>query len=85
MRTSARVLLACAAFVGMVPVAADAHFQLLAPASWLVENQLGDPQKAAPCGLTDAAPGKPSGVNLQITADPSKPIDTRWGSSSSSR
>ncbi len=37
-----------------------AHFRLLAPASWLVENQLGDPQKAGPCGGTNADFGKPT-------------------------
>jgi hypothetical protein len=39
---------------------AMAHFRLLAPASWLVENQLGDPQKAGPCGGTNADFGKPT-------------------------
>jgi hypothetical protein len=29
---------------------ADAHFKLIEPASWIVENERGDPQKAAPCG-----------------------------------
>ena len=29
---------------------AEAHFQLLEPQSWLVENKLGDPQKLGPCG-----------------------------------
>ena len=35
----------------------DAHFRLLEPASWLVEDMRGDPQKLAPCGspLTAAA------------------------------
>lgn len=28
----------------------DAHFKLVEPASWIVENERGDPQKAAPCG-----------------------------------
>jgi hypothetical protein len=28
----------------------EAHFKLLEPASWIVENERGDPQKAAPCG-----------------------------------
>jgi hypothetical protein len=37
-----------------------AHFKLLEPASWLVENDLGDPQKAAPCGGTSQNPGMPS-------------------------
>jgi len=49
------VLLAAA-----LPLAAQAHFRLLAPASWIEENQLGDPQKAAPCGGTNADFGKPT-------------------------
>ena len=43
-----------------LPAASQAHFRLLAPASWLVENQLGDPQKAAPCGGTNSDFGKPT-------------------------
>jgi hypothetical protein len=39
---------------------ADAHFRLLAPASWIEENQLGDPQKAGPCGGTNNDYGKPT-------------------------
>jgi len=39
---------------------ARAHFKLLEPASWLVENNLGDPQKAGPCGGTNADWGKPT-------------------------
>ena len=42
------------------PGASQAHFRLLEPASWLVENQLGDPQKAAPCGGTNTDFGKPT-------------------------
>src|ERR1700710_1845364 len=42
------------------PAASQAHFRLLAPASWIEENQLGDPQKAAPCGGTNADFGKPT-------------------------
>ena len=44
----------------MLPAASQAHFRLLAPASWIEENQLGDPQKAAPCGGTNADFGKPT-------------------------
>ena len=40
--------------------ASQAHFRLLAPASWIEENQLGDPQKSAPCGGTNADYGKPT-------------------------
>ena len=35
---------------------ASAHFKLLTPPSWLVTNDLGDPQKAGPCG-GDPKPG----------------------------
>jgi len=44
----------------LFPTLSQAHFRLLAPASWLVENQLGDPQKAAPCGGTNTDFGKPT-------------------------
>ena len=51
-------ILACAAVA--IPASSLAHFRLLEPASWLVENQLGDPQKAAPCGGTNTDFGKPT-------------------------
>jgi hypothetical protein len=51
---------ASALFLVLASGAADAHFRLLAPASWIEENQLGDPQKAAPCGGTNADFGKPT-------------------------
>ena len=62
MSTSARALFVAFALVATLPLAADAHFSLMEPASWLVENQLGDPQKAAPCGSSEATPGMPTGV-----------------------
>lgn len=40
--------------------AVDAHFRLVEPASWLLEDERGDPQKAGPCGGTNADYGKPS-------------------------
>jgi len=46
--------------LALFPTLSQAHFRLLAPASWLVENQLGDPQKAAPCGGTNSDFGKPT-------------------------
>src|SRR5689334_2311322 len=52
------LLLAAAA--AAIPGSSQAHFRLLEPASWLVENQLGDPQKAAPCGGTNSDFGKPT-------------------------
>ena len=50
-----------------VPAATQAHFKLLAPASWLVEDDRGDPQKAAPCGGTNTDFGKPSWAVTQAT------------------
>src|ERR1700744_437321 len=49
-----------AAAMLFLPAAASAHFQLLAPASAMVENQLGDPQKMAPCGGVTGNPGMPT-------------------------
>src|SRR5262245_34979879 len=46
---------------------ASAHFKLLEPASWLVENDRGDPQKAGPCGGTNADWGKPSYIITKAT------------------
>jgi len=53
------MLLSLLAILAVAPVA-TAHFKLLAPQSWLVEADNGDPQKAAPCGGTSANPGIPS-------------------------
>ena len=39
---------------------AYAHFKLMEPASWLIEDQRGDPQKAGPCGGSNTDWGKPS-------------------------
>src|SRR3954469_10807217 len=47
--------------------AARAHFILMQPASWVQENQLGDPQKMGPCGGTTANPGTPTGAVTPIT------------------
>jgi hypothetical protein len=44
------LLCASAALLATGPAAA--HFILVAPDSWLVENVLGDPQKAGPCGAS---------------------------------
>jgi hypothetical protein len=40
----------------------SAHFKLVEPASWLVENDRGDPQKSGPCGGSNTDWGKPSYV-----------------------
>src|SRR6478609_6494413 len=40
----------------------SAHFKLLEPTSWLIENDRGDPQKTGPCGGSNTDWGKPSYV-----------------------
>jgi hypothetical protein len=44
-----------------------AHFKLLEPASWLVEDDKGDPQKLAPCGGTLADPGTTTSAVTNVT------------------
>lgn len=58
------VLRAGLAALGMVlaTAGAEAHFKLLAPASWIAENGIGDPQKLAPCGGVPGNPGTPTGA-----------------------
>jgi hypothetical protein len=60
-----RILLA-PVLVAALPVLAHAHFVLVEPASWLVENRLGDPQKLGPCGGTSADPGTPSNAIVKM-------------------
>jgi len=66
MRHFSLAVLAMTATVAM-SIDSEAHFQMLAPTGWLVENDaLGDPQKLAPCGGTSADKGTPSNVVTQI-------------------
>lgn len=51
----------CAVAALAIAGPASAHFILVAPDSAIVENPLGDPQKAAPCGLSDITTGTPTG------------------------
>ena len=44
----------------------SAHFKMLAPAGWIVEDMRGDPQKTAPCGGTLADPGTPTGFVTEV-------------------
>ena len=53
--------------LSLVSPRAEAHFKLLAPTSWLMEADNGDPQKAGPCGGTQANPGMPSNVVNKVT------------------
>src|SRR3954463_13155229 len=53
-------LVAAASLVIGTSALVQAHFTLMEPASWLVENRLGDPQKLGPCGGTSADAGTPT-------------------------
>jgi hypothetical protein len=57
-----RTLLVFVALLVVVPVTARAHFKLLEPTSWLLEDDRGDPQKGGPCGGSNTDFGKPSYV-----------------------
>ncbi|HXP88773.1 MAG TPA: SCE4755 family polysaccharide monooxygenase-like protein [Bryobacteraceae bacterium] len=59
------LVLAAAAMAATAPFAV-AHFRLMEPASWLVENNLGDPQKLGPCGGTTANGGMPSNAVTKV-------------------
>jgi hypothetical protein len=61
LRMSAAIAAAAVAILA-IPAAVSAHFILREPASWITENQLGDPQKMAPCGGVTGNPGVPTGI-----------------------
>ena len=54
------VCFAIGAVVLLAPSAASPHFVLLEPTNLLVQNELGDPQKLAPCGGRSTNPGTPT-------------------------
>ncbi len=61
MKHFSRTLLIIAALV-VAAQTTSAHFKLMEPASWLIENDRGDPQKSGPCGGSNTDWGKPSYV-----------------------
>ena len=60
MRSTTRLALALAGCLAAVPAVTHAHFKLVEPASWIVEDDRGDPQKGFPCGGSNTDYGKPS-------------------------
>ena len=54
-----------AAALAAAPAHVAAHFKMLEPASWIVENERGDPQKSTPCGVNPEA--KLSGAITKVT------------------
>jgi hypothetical protein len=59
MRRYTGIWLAPIALLAAAPFA-WAHFRLLEPQSWIVENNLGDPQKLGPCGGVTGNAGMPT-------------------------
>lgn len=64
LRTALNVmaLLTPVAAAALVVPAAQAHFRLDAPSSWIAQDDKGDPQKMAPCGGTMADGGTRTGA-----------------------
>jgi len=60
-----RFALAVAALLAAAPLVGTAHFRLMEPASWIVENERGDPQKSGPCGGSNTDWGKPTYANTK--------------------
>src|ERR1051325_4228262 len=60
MKTHGRFVFLVMAGAFAAQIAASAHFKLVEPASWLIESDRGDPQKAGPCGGSNTDWGKPS-------------------------
>ena len=58
--------LGAGAAVLALPAVTSAHFILMQPASAIVENQLGDPQKLGPCGGTSKDAGTPTNAVTEV-------------------
>ncbi len=56
-----------AAAIGLLASSASGHFKLTSPASWIEEDDRGDPQKMAPCGGTLADGGTRTGAVTDVT------------------
>ena len=67
MKNAARFLLVCGGLALAVQTATYAHFKLLEPASWLIETDRGDPQKAGPCGGSNSDWGTASHAITEVT------------------
>jgi hypothetical protein len=59
--------LALSVALSLTALGAHAHFKLVSPASWIEEDDRGDPQKMAPCGGTLADGGTRTGAVTTVT------------------
>jgi hypothetical protein len=67
MKAGVHLLSTIAILVVVTPAVGMGHFKLLEPASWLIEDGRGDPQKAGPCGGSNTDWGKPSYAVTKVT------------------
>lgn len=74
MQHCVRFLLALAVAALVAPAAPEAHFKLVEPAPWIVENERGDPQKTGPCGGSNADWGTPSGIVTEVAGGSLLPL-----------
>ncbi|HEX4593386.1 MAG TPA: SCE4755 family polysaccharide monooxygenase-like protein [Bryobacteraceae bacterium] len=51
------IVLSCLIAAALLAPFAEGHFRLLYPQSWVIENDLGNPQKPGPCGGTEGDSG----------------------------
>jgi hypothetical protein len=51
------IVLSCLIAAALLAPFAEGHFRLLYPPSWVIENDLGNPQKPGPCGGTEGDSG----------------------------
>src|ERR1700737_1844601 len=74
MTESARFFVLLAALATLVQPATYAHFRLLEPVSWIVEDNRGDPQKSGPCGGSNTDWGTPSNIVGRAVGGQKQPI-----------
>ena len=67
MKRSTRLTIVVTILFAGLPTVMRAHFKLVEPASWIIEDERGDPQKGFPCGGSNTDYGKPSYAVTQAT------------------
>jgi hypothetical protein len=61
------VVFSCLMVTVLMAPFAEGHFRLIEPKSWVVENELGNPQKPGACGGTEGDPGvSPTGAITRV-------------------
>jgi hypothetical protein len=60
--------------LGLAAMDVQAHFMLVSPASWIEQDEQGDPQKMAPCGGTLADGGTRTGAVTDVQGGSMLPL-----------